>query len=142
MLGVTAVLLTCSYRGQEFIRVGYYVNNELPGDETANAAFAAASSSATSSSTTSAMGGVEGSPVSLNNNINNNINIDDDNNNGAAVDEDDEMEEDENAIVEGIEEVETPALPKRTGPVNPALVVRNILASKPRVTRFMIEWDT
>lgn len=28
VLGVTVVLLTCSYRQQEFIRVGYYVNNE------------------------------------------------------------------------------------------------------------------
>lgn len=27
-VGVTVVLLTCSYRSQEFIRVGYYVNNE------------------------------------------------------------------------------------------------------------------
>jgi histone chaperone ASF1 len=28
--GVTIVLLTCSYRGQEFIRVGYYLCNEYP----------------------------------------------------------------------------------------------------------------
>lgn len=28
VLGVTVVLLTCSYRGKEFIRVGYYVNND------------------------------------------------------------------------------------------------------------------
>lgn len=28
-LGVTAMLLTCAYRGAEFFRVGYYVNNEL-----------------------------------------------------------------------------------------------------------------
>ncbi len=28
-LGVTAVLVTCSYREKEFLRVGYYVNNEL-----------------------------------------------------------------------------------------------------------------
>lgn len=28
ILGITAVLITCSYRSQEFIRVGYYVNNE------------------------------------------------------------------------------------------------------------------
>ncbi|GBG75145.1 hypothetical protein CBR_g19658 [Chara braunii] len=28
IIGVTVLLLTCSYRGQEFIRVGYYVNNE------------------------------------------------------------------------------------------------------------------
>ena len=27
-VGVTVVLLTCSYRTKEFIRVGYYVNNE------------------------------------------------------------------------------------------------------------------
>ncbi|XP_013776638.1 histone chaperone asf1-like isoform X1 [Limulus polyphemus] len=27
-VGVTVVLLTCSYRRKEFIRVGYYVNNE------------------------------------------------------------------------------------------------------------------
>eukprot|EP00128_Syssomonas_multiformis_P012161 Colp12_sorted_trinity150504_noHs@26490 len=28
ILGVTVVLITCSYRDQEFIRVGYYVNND------------------------------------------------------------------------------------------------------------------
>jgi histone chaperone ASF1 len=28
LLGVTAVLLTCSYMDQEFIRIGYYVNND------------------------------------------------------------------------------------------------------------------
>lgn len=27
-VGVTVVLITCTYRSQEFIRVGYYVNNE------------------------------------------------------------------------------------------------------------------
>jgi histone chaperone ASF1 len=27
LLGVTVVLLTCAYRGQEFVRIGYYVNN-------------------------------------------------------------------------------------------------------------------
>uniref|UniRef100_A0A8C8VGE7 Anti-silencing function 1B histone chaperone n=1 Tax=Pelusios castaneus TaxID=367368 RepID=A0A8C8VGE7_9SAUR len=27
-VGVTVVLITCTYLGQEFIRVGYYVNNE------------------------------------------------------------------------------------------------------------------
>eukprot|EP00742_Colponemidia_sp_Colp-10_P011681 GILJ01013016.1.p1 GENE.GILJ01013016.1~~GILJ01013016.1.p1 ORF type:complete len:227 (+),score=28.42 GILJ01013016.1:70-681(+) len=27
VLGVTVVLLTCSYKGKEFIRVGFYVNN-------------------------------------------------------------------------------------------------------------------
>ena len=28
IVGVTVILLTCSYQGKEFIRVGYYVNNE------------------------------------------------------------------------------------------------------------------
>merc|ERR1719266_1281663 len=28
VVGVTVILLTCSYRSQEFIRVGYYVSNE------------------------------------------------------------------------------------------------------------------
>jgi len=28
ILGVTVVLVTCSYREQEFARVGYYINNE------------------------------------------------------------------------------------------------------------------
>lgn len=27
-LGVAVVLLTCSYRGHEFLRVGYFINNE------------------------------------------------------------------------------------------------------------------
>jgi histone chaperone ASF1 len=28
LVGVTVVLITCSYVGKEFVRVGYYVNNE------------------------------------------------------------------------------------------------------------------
>ncbi|XP_076977720.1 histone chaperone ASF1B isoform X3 [Tamandua tetradactyla] len=32
-VGVTVVLITCTYHGQEFIRVGYYVNNEYPTPE-------------------------------------------------------------------------------------------------------------
>ncbi|EGX91806.1 histone chaperone ASF1, putative [Cordyceps militaris CM01] len=33
IIGVTVVLLTCSYDGREFIRVGYYVNNEYDSTE-------------------------------------------------------------------------------------------------------------
>lgn len=36
LLGVTVVLLTCSYKKQEFVRVGYYVNNEYPDQEMAD----------------------------------------------------------------------------------------------------------
>lgn len=32
IVGVTVILLTCSYKNQEFIRVGYYVNNEYQDD--------------------------------------------------------------------------------------------------------------
>ena len=28
IVGVTVILLTCSYENKEFVRVGYYVNNE------------------------------------------------------------------------------------------------------------------
>lgn len=33
ILGVTVILLTCSYDGREFVRVGYYVNNEYDNEE-------------------------------------------------------------------------------------------------------------
>lgn len=33
ILGVTVILLTCSYDDREFVRVGYYVNNEYDNEE-------------------------------------------------------------------------------------------------------------
>ncbi|KAK9765273.1 Histone chaperone asf1 [Basidiobolus ranarum] len=33
ILGVTVILLTCSYKEREFVRVGYYVNNEYMDEE-------------------------------------------------------------------------------------------------------------
>ena len=33
VLGVTVILLTCSYDGREFVRVGYYVNNEYDSED-------------------------------------------------------------------------------------------------------------
>lgn len=33
VLGVTVILLTCAYDGREFVRVGYYVNNEYESEE-------------------------------------------------------------------------------------------------------------
>ena len=32
LLGVTVVLVTCSYKEREFVRIGYYVNNEYTGE--------------------------------------------------------------------------------------------------------------
>mmetsp|Transcript_31052 Transcript_31052/g.35374 ORF Transcript_31052/g.35374 Transcript_31052/m.35374 type:complete len:210 (+) Transcript_31052:128-757(+) len=34
ILGVTVVLITCSYHDHEFVRIGYYINNNEPGNET------------------------------------------------------------------------------------------------------------
>lgn len=33
IIGVTVLLLTCSYMGQEFMRVGYYVNNDYDDEQ-------------------------------------------------------------------------------------------------------------
>lgn len=33
IVGVTLILLTCSYKGQEFIRIGYYVSNQYVDEE-------------------------------------------------------------------------------------------------------------
>jgi len=33
VIGVTAVIMTCSYRNREFVRVGYYVNNDYTDPE-------------------------------------------------------------------------------------------------------------
>lgn len=33
IIGVTVILLTCSYMGQEFVRVGYYVNNDYDDEQ-------------------------------------------------------------------------------------------------------------
>ena len=36
ILGVTVILLSCSYDSREFVRVGYYVNNEYDSEELSN----------------------------------------------------------------------------------------------------------
>lgn len=33
IIGVTVILLTCAYDNREFVRVGYYVNNEYDSEE-------------------------------------------------------------------------------------------------------------
>jgi hypothetical protein len=33
IIGVTVILLTCAYDGREFVRVGYYVNNEYDSED-------------------------------------------------------------------------------------------------------------
>lgn len=88
LLGVTVVLVTCSYRDREFVRVGYYVNNEY------NYGGAAATT------TTSSAVEEEGS---------------------SSLD------------------AET-ARPSPPLPLDVTKVTRQILADKPRVTKFPIPW--
>jgi histone chaperone ASF1 len=97
LMGVTVVLITCSYKEQEFIRVGYYVNNSVEGEEGA---------------------GEE----------------------GAAAD-DDAGDAEEAADDEAPEGGAAGGGRAPTRPIDPAWIVRNLLADKPRVTRFPIDWS-
>mmetsp|Transcript_8800 Transcript_8800/g.19010 ORF Transcript_8800/g.19010 Transcript_8800/m.19010 type:complete len:372 (+) Transcript_8800:254-1369(+) len=93
LLGVTVVLVTCSYKEREFVRVGYYVNNEYEyNDPNANAAAQAAAV------------------------VNGN------NNDGAE------------------QQQQPPPAVTIPNPVPLERIQRQILADKPRVTKFPISW--
>lgn len=103
VLGVTVVLITCSYKGQEFIRVGYYVNNEW-GDAVER-------------------DDVDGPAAAA----------------GRGDEGDKEMEDD--GMADDAEDAVAP--PARVVPDDLDLseIRRSILAEKPRVTRFPINWE-
>eukprot|EP00536_Pseudo-nitzschia_multiseries_P015451 jgi/Psemu1/320863/estExt_fgenesh1_pm.C_8900001 len=90
LLGVTVVLVTCSYKEREFVRVGYYVNNEYhdPNSIATTTATATISQTASGSQTQT-------------------------------------------------EEAAPPVVPN---PVPLDRIQRQILADKPRVTKFPISW--
>eukprot|EP00540_Astrosyne_radiata_P011606 CAMPEP_0116825762 /NCGR_PEP_ID=MMETSP0418-20121206/2154_1 /TAXON_ID=1158023 /ORGANISM="Astrosyne radiata, Strain 13vi08-1A" /LENGTH=208 /DNA_ID=CAMNT_0004454323 /DNA_START=1280 /DNA_END=1906 /DNA_ORIENTATION=+ len=91
-LGVTVVLVTCSYRDREFVRVGYYVNNEYQYENHEQ----------------------QRPPPSS---------------------------EQETPQEEGGEESkDPPPLPTPPQPLDMNKVLRQILADKPRVTKFPIPW--
>jgi histone chaperone ASF1 len=98
LLGVTVVLVTCSYKDREFVRVGYYVNNEYH-DPNAPPPPPPTVAPATGESMTG---------------------------------EDDEVGEDT--------EVLPPAPPPLPNPIPIEHIQRQILADKPRVTKFPISW--
>lgn len=87
LLGVTVVLVTCSYKEREFVRVGYYVNNEYHDPNAPPPAPVVATV------------GPDGKPVET-----------------------------------------PPAPPAIPNPVPLELIQRQILADKPRVTKFPISW--
>jgi histone chaperone ASF1 len=110
MKGVTVLLLQCSYRQKEFIRVGYYVNNEMPGDTIVqpltldNPAAAAASSNQQQHQPTA----TEAMMLAL-------------------QQQDPQQTLEDRELNQGL-------------PADPNLLIRSVLADKPRVTRFNIPW--
>ena len=103
ILGVTVVLVTCSYKEREFVRVGYYVNNEY-NDPNAPPPPPQAVAAGTTGGTAAGA------------DANTSMQEDDDNNN-----------------------VEPPA-PPLPNPIPLQHIQRQILADKPRVTKFPISW--
>jgi histone chaperone ASF1 len=96
VLGVTVVLVTCSYKEREFVRIGFYVNNEYLNPEAAEGADAP-------STADEATAGEPNDPA-------------------AAI------------------EAPPPPPPIAIKDVDFSLVQRQILADKPRVTKFPISW--
>jgi histone chaperone ASF1 len=108
LLGVTVVLVTCSYKEREFVRVGYYVNNEYH-DPTAPTPAPAILPVP-----------VEQKPQ---------LNAD-----GTPV-----MNIDGTPAMEPVIPLPTP--PSIPNPVPLEHIQRQILADKPRVTKFPISWS-
>jgi len=113
LVGVTVVLITCSYREKEFVRIGYYVNNEYyhasPLDYQRQAT-QAASHHAAAASQAQASGLPPPPPL---------------------------------ALAEGPQpasEEEIAAMLESGQIIDPAHVYRNVMSDKPRVTRFQIDW--
>ena len=98
LLGVTVVLVTCSYKEREFVRVGYYVNNEYHDPNSAPPA-----------------------------NISPNENAFPNEKSGL----DDAMED---------EDEHTKPVQQLPNPIPLEHIQRQILADKPRVTKFPISW--
>jgi len=112
ILGVTIILLTCSYKGSEFIRVGYYVNNEYDGDLPVLPG---------QSPKVQKVETVEEEPA------------------GEEAQKEDEKSEGE---AYGITEKEEEARPNYDlSKIEVEKLRRNILSDQPRVTKFQIVWD-
>jgi len=116
ILGVTVILLTCSYKGSEFIRVGYYINNEYDGELPVLPGPRPKAQKAET---------VEEEPA-------------------AEMEETQKEEEpaDGEAEPDGVTEKEEEPLPNYDfSKIEVEKVKRNILSDQPRVTKFQIVWD-
>jgi ASF1 like histone chaperone len=118
VLGVTVVLVTCSYREKEFVRVGFYVNNEyLHPDYIAT----------TTTTTTTQQPPALVAPASE-----------------LGEGESGTMDATSTENTANVPSASTAAAAEKPLPVYPDLemtyVQRHILADKPRITKFPISW--
>jgi len=165
LVEVTAILLTCSYKNKEFIRVGYYVNNYVEGEEATSSSSSTAPSLPPPSAhpdfvdaaaaiaqreaeaqaqphaaTPSEPMAVDESAQRTENGLSNGITAATDSGSvaAAAAEGASSMSQEMEADVEVVDE-EIPQRPSR--PVDISKLWRNILSDRPRVTRFQIPWD-
>lgn len=125
MLDVTVLLLTCSYESNEFIRIGYYVNNEYPEELLPPKPEAME---------------IEGSEtgIATENNRSDEA-LDQDAAMDQEMEEDAEEEEDQDDDDQDCQQ-EQPRVPADFV-FDIGLLKRHIVAEAPRVTRFDIPWD-
>lgn len=128
LVGVTVVLVTCSYQEREFVRVGYYVNNEYT-EPTYLAAVAAANAANTANAAAAAAATDPAGPIAE----------------GGEGENDNTSNNDNGEEGEGEQtQQKAPAVSVPAVPAYPHIemryVQRQILADKPRVTKFPIPW--
>jgi histone chaperone ASF1 len=111
VLGVTVVLVTCSYRSREFVRIGYYVNNEYVDPNAPPPP-------------PMPMNSLE-SPTPTSPNANGAESV-----NAAAA-----------ATPEQSSPSPPPPPPLSIRDLDVRLIQRHIMADKPRITKFPISWD-
>jgi len=134
LLGVTVVLVTCSYRDCEFLRIGYYVNNEYQYSPeqiaTAQAEYRIALETFQQKMLMSGQPQSQQSVIQANGQ-------------SASTDAANPAEGVDGSIplTEALQPPQLEMfLPQVPAPIDVSRVNRNILAEKPRVTRFPIDW--
>jgi len=119
ILGVTVILLKCSYRSKEFIRIGYYVNNEHDGDLPILPGPSLSAQKAEA---------IEEDPAGEEED--------------AQKTEEAEKQNDTVGVADGLQEKDVDELPNYDlSKVMVENLRRNILSDQPRVTKFQITWD-
>lgn len=113
----TVILICFSYREKEFVRIGYFVMNEIPGEEPAEPP-------------------ADSAPMKDDVDIEAEGGMDTEGGEGMDTDAGDEAPDLVDVRQMAVVEVEK----KPATPIDPTLLTRNILSSKPRVTRFSINW--